>query len=49
MIKFWRKNLLKKYAVKLANKKIKNEYFIKKKMGLDDDNDDEDQEPIKII
>ena len=29
--------------------KIKNEYLIKKKMGLDDDDDDEDEEPIKII
>ena len=47
--KVLKKELTEKYAVKLANKKIKNEYLIKKKMGLDDDDDDEDEEPIKII
>ena len=44
--KVLKKELTEKYAVKLANKKIKNEYLIKKKMGLDDDDDDEDEKPI---
>ena len=47
--KILKKELTEKYAVKLANKKIKNEYMIKQKMGLNDDDDNEDEEPIKII
>lgn len=47
--KVLKKELTEKYAVKLANKKIKNEYLIKQKMGLDDDDDNDDEEPIKII
>lgn len=47
--KVLKKELTEKYAVKLANKKIKNEYLIKQKMGLDDNDDNYEEEPIKII
>ena len=47
--KILKKELTEKYAVKLANKKIKNELMIKHKMGLNDDDDNESEEPIKII
>jgi hypothetical protein len=47
--KILKKELTEKYAVKLANKKIKNELIIKHKMGLNDDDDNDSEEPIKII
>lgn len=47
--KILKKELTEKYAIKLANKKLKNELMIKHKMGLNDDDDNESEEPIKII
>lgn len=43
-----KEELIEKYSIKKANKKLKEKLNIKKSLGVDED-DSEEEEPIKII